>query len=94
MKILNLKTEYKTNPLGIDVMVPRLSWEIASEQRDVKQTAYRITAASSLKQLKNETGLLWDSGKQDSGQLMHVEYKGKTPESRQSYGGVNDVHSY
>ena len=28
MRILNLKTEYKTNPLGIDVKLPRLSWEI------------------------------------------------------------------
>jgi len=83
MKVLNLKTEYKANPLGIDTKYPRLSWEIAVEERDVKQIAYRITAASSLKQLKDETDLLWDSGKQDSDYSIHIEYKGKTPESRQ-----------
>lgn len=83
VKIYKLKTEYKTNPLGIDAIVPRLSWEIASEQRGVKQTAYRITAASSVQQLKKATGLLWDSGKQNSGQSIHIEYKGRKPESRE-----------
>ena len=92
MKVLNLKTEYKTNPLGIDVMALRLSWEITAEERDVKQIAYRLTTASSLKKLKDETDLLWESGKQDSDQSIHIEYKGKTPESRQSYGRVNDMH--
>ncbi|MBN2000653.1 family 78 glycoside hydrolase catalytic domain [candidate division KSB1 bacterium] len=83
MKVVNLTTEYKTNPLGIDVMVPRLSWVIASKERDVKQIAYRITASSSLKHLKQGTGLLWDSGIQNSEQSIHVEYKGTKLESRQ-----------
>ena len=78
-----MRCEYLKNPLGIDEIRPRLSWEIVSERRDVKQTAYRITAASSAGQLKEGTGLLWDSGKQESEQSIHIEYKGRTPESRQ-----------
>jgi alpha-L-rhamnosidase len=83
LNVTYLRCEYKINPLGIDVTEPRLSWEIESELRDVKQTAYRITAASSVKQLINETGLIWDSGRRQSEQSIHIEYRGKTPESRQ-----------
>jgi alpha-L-rhamnosidase len=78
-----LRCEYKVNPLGIDIARPRLSWEIKSGLRDVKQTAYRITAASAICQLKDEKDLLWDSGRRESDQSVHIEYEGKTPESRQ-----------
>ena len=78
-----LRCEYKVNPLGIDVNRPRLCWEIESGLRDVKQTAYRITAASTIGQLKDEKELLWDSGRRQSDQSIHIEYQGKTPESRQ-----------
>ena len=78
-----LLCEYKVNPLGIDVTKPRLSWEIKSGLRDVKQTAYRITAASTVSQLEDEKDLLWDSGRRKSDQSIHIEYEGKTPESRQ-----------
>ena len=40
VKINNLRTEYKINPVGIDVLHPRLSWELISEQRDVSQSAF------------------------------------------------------
>ena len=83
MKINNLKTEYKTNPLGIDVLVPRLSWEIESDLRDTKQAAYRITSAASVEQLREQKDLLWDSGKQTSDQSVHVEYGGPGLNSRQ-----------
>ncbi len=83
MNVLNLKTEYKTNPLGIDTMVPRLSWEIVSDERDVIQTAYRIIAASSLQNIKNEKDLLWDSEKQATDQSIHIEYQGPKLLSRQ-----------
>ena len=55
----NLRCEYKINPLGIDEMQPRFSWELLSEQRDVMQTAYRIKVAKSLSDLKKKekTGL-------------------------------------
>lgn len=42
MKITELKTEYRDNPIGLDNPHPRFSWILESEDRDVRQQAYRI----------------------------------------------------
>ncbi len=41
MKLVSLKTEYLTNPLGIDIVSPRLSWKIVGEDLQA-QKAYEI----------------------------------------------------
>ena len=72
-----LRCEYRVNPLGIDVLKPRLSWILESGERGQKQTAYRILVASSEENLKHNKGDLWDSGKVESDQSIHIEYCGK-----------------
>ncbi|UCE08677.1 MAG: family 78 glycoside hydrolase catalytic domain, partial [bacterium] len=81
--LTNLRVEYKVNPLGIDVLQPRLSWEITSDDRAVVQTAYQIRAAEKIENLKSGKSLLWDTGKVKSDQSTHVEYKGQTLKSGQ-----------
>jgi len=44
----NLTCEYLTNPLGLDVRQPRLSWQASAAQRGVRQTAYQILVAESM----------------------------------------------
>ena len=39
MKAINLKTEYLTNPIGIDVTEPRFSWNC---EGGIRQSAYQI----------------------------------------------------
>ena len=76
----NLRCEYRTNPQGIDVTEPRLSWILtgaAPAARGLKQTAYRILVASSDAALKSNSGNLWDTGKVDSDQSIQVVYGGK-----------------
>jgi hypothetical protein len=49
-----LRTEYRTNPLGLDVTQPRLSWEVVARPvtlHGARQTAYRILVASSADRL-------------------------------------------
>ena len=70
------RCEYLENPLGIDVARPRLSWQLHTSRRGACQTAYRITSASSETALVKETGLLWDSGRVESAQSLHVVYAG------------------
>lgn len=68
----NLRCEYLVNPLGIDVLTPRLSWWIQSDRRGAMQSAYRVVATDA------ETGYtMWDSGKVISDQAVHIEYAGK-----------------
>lgn len=72
----NLCCEMLTNPEGIDVQTPKLSWKILSEQREIKQIAYHLLVASSREKLDNNEGDLWNSGKVTSEQSIHVPYNG------------------
>ena len=83
ISLTNLRVEYKNNPIGIDVMKPRLSWEIVSDERGVRQTAYQLRAAGEIENLKSGKNLLWDTGKVNSDQSIHVEYKGSVLKSGQ-----------
>jgi len=83
LRIENMKCEYQYNPLGIDILSPRLSWQIKTRGiRGEKQTAYRIIVASSRDRLLERKADLWDTGKIKSDQSIHVEYKGKPLQSR------------
>jgi len=75
----DLRCEYLTNPLGIDVKRPRLSWKLqATEQkaRGQAQRAYHILVASSEELLARNRGDLWDSGEIKSDQSNLVLYHG------------------
>ena len=77
-----LRCEYLTNPLGIDAARPRLSWILSSTVQGDRQTAYRVTAASTEQLLAGDKPDLWDSGKVSSNETVHVEYAGKQLSSR------------
>lgn len=81
--ITHLTCEYRSNPLGIDVTAPRFSWQLQSDRPAARQTAYHIQASSSLAQLEAGQADLWDSGKVDSDQSVHVAYAGSPLGSRQ-----------
>ncbi len=81
--VTNLTCEYRTNPLGIDVRQPRLSWQLASERRGAIQTAYQIRAAGEPADLIAGRNLLWDTGKVASNQSVHVPYAGPSLRSGQ-----------
>ena len=84
LSITALRCEYKTNPVGIDVPEPRLSWEVVSSERATLQTAYQIRVAASEADLAKDR-LVWDSGKQASGVSIHVVYQGPALKSGQRY---------
>jgi alpha-L-rhamnosidase len=73
--VSNLTCEYRINPLGIDVLQPRLSWQLESDQRGTRQTAYRILVAASEVDLSGGSAL-WDTGEVTSDQSIHVRYEG------------------
>ena len=82
LAVEHLRCEYRDNPVGMDVVQPRLSWTLASAHRGQRQTAFRILAASHPEKLMQGEGDLWDSGKVGSDQTMHVVYSGKPLLSR------------
>lgn len=82
VSLQNPRCELLVNPLGIDVVQPRLSWEIVSKARGTIQIAYQVLVASTPEKLASEDADLWDSGKISSDQSVNVVYKGKQLKSR------------
>jgi alpha-L-rhamnosidase len=83
MQVERLKCEYRDNPAGIDVLRPRLFWQLRSSRRGERQTAYRILVASDQSLLEQGKANLWDSGRVLSDQTVQIEYGGVPLESRQ-----------
>jgi len=75
--VSNIRCEYKVNPLGVDILSPRLSWEISSDARNVNQTAYQVLVADNPALLDKNTGNIWDSEKVSSQASIQVTYGGK-----------------
>jgi alpha-L-rhamnosidase len=80
-----LSVEYRINPIGIDVLQPRLTWRLQSEQRATVQTAYQIQVAETVDALRTGTGLIWDSGRVESDRSVQVAYNGSALRSSQRY---------
>ena len=78
-EVKELICEYHTNPLGIDIQKPRLSWKIISAEENVLQTAYEIKVTDQSAKGK----LLWTSGKVNSAQSVDVTYDGPALKSMQ-----------
>ena len=70
MKAIQLRTEYLKNPLGIDIIKPRLMWKCSGGK---KQTAYRVVVTCG-------GAIVWDSGRVESASMhtdMPVELKSR-----------------
>ena len=79
LQVTDLVCEYHTNPIGIDVAKPRLSWKIVSPEENVMQTAYEIRVTDQTPKGK----LVWTSGKVSGDQSVNVEYGGPALKSMQ-----------
>jgi alpha-L-rhamnosidase len=80
-----LQCEGMKEPLGIDIVHPRLSWQVQDSTRGAKQTAYQVRVASSADALAQDHADVWDSGQVKSDQSVNVVYGGPAVESRRRY---------
>jgi alpha-L-rhamnosidase len=85
LTLVNLRTEYMEDPLGIDAREPRLSWQIQSNSRGVMQAAYQVRVAHSDRELRAGKNLIWDSGRVASDESAHCPYQGPPLQSGQLY---------
>jgi len=82
LRVTRLRCEYLDDPLGIDEIRPRLSWNIESARRGARQTAWRLRVASSPQRLAQGEADLWDSGRVEGDRTAHIEYDGSPLLSR------------
>lgn len=83
LSLYGLRCEYKKDPIGIDIINPRLSWKISSQLKATLQTAYEIRAGESIESLNKPDRLLWNTGKVISDRSIHIPYSGPELSSRQ-----------
>ena len=76
--IQDLEVDQRTTPLGIDNLVPEFRWEMVSDVRGQKQTAYQIV-------VKDGDTTVWDTGKVSSDVSNAIRYGGSALESRTRY---------
>jgi alpha-L-rhamnosidase len=84
LAVVELRTEYLSDPVGIDTRAPRLSWEIRGSRRGVTQSGYRIRVAATVEALRGGR-TLWDSGRVTSGDSTFVPYGGAALASGRRY---------
>lgn len=77
--IKNLKTEYTTTPLGIDIVAPRFSWNMHSNRMGAAQKAYKIKVTD------EHEKLVWNSGIVRSDTSLNIRYKGLALNARTRY---------
>jgi alpha-L-rhamnosidase len=85
VRVQNPRLENLQNPIGLDVIQPRFSWQLTSDRRNVLQKAYEIKVANNETDLKSGKNLLWSSGKTDSDASVWVNYGGATLLSGKKY---------
>lgn len=75
--IENLQCEHLQCPVGIDAPAPRLSWEIRSNQQDIRQQTVNILVSADSLAVSRGEGTSWNSGEIKT-DLNQIDYAGKT----------------
>ncbi len=81
----NLTCEGLVHPLGLDVPLPRFSWQLTDTRRGAKQTAYQIRVATSPERLREERPDVWDSKTVGTDQSIWAPFGGPALESGRRY---------
>ena len=78
--VKNLRCENRINPLGIDILNPRFSWQLVSDHRNIQQTAYEIRVSD-----QSGNFYFWNSGRLTGSQSLFVPYEGSALKSATTY---------
>lgn len=71
MKIYDLRTEYRDNPIGLAVKLPRFSWKMEAVKENTVQNSYRIIVTD------DKNVAVWDSTEAQSDDSVLVPYAGE-----------------
>jgi alpha-L-rhamnosidase len=79
----NLLTEGQKNPISIDALNPRFSWQLGAD-KNIAQTAYEIEV-DTLSSTSDKMGKYWSTGKALSAKSLYIYYQGKALRSGHTY---------
>ena len=78
VKVQHLLTENSVNPIGVGANQPRFSWQLASDKRNIRQTAYELSVS-------DDKGSVWTSGKVAGDASVQITYGGNALQSDHKY---------
>ncbi|MFD2701175.1 family 78 glycoside hydrolase catalytic domain [Paenibacillus shunpengii] len=81
LSVSQVTCEYREELLGSNQFVPRFGWKLNSKERGIKQQAYHLVVSD----LPDFSLYLWDTGRIESDQSIHIEYGGPALQSRTRY---------
>lgn len=97
-EVVNLQTDYRVNPVGIDDPVPVFSWQMSSDEKDKSQSAYRIMVwehGIEDEEITNKSreisNYVWDSGKVESDLSVSIPYEGEELRPQTRYDWTVEV---
>lgn len=79
-RIVNLKTEGKENPIGVDVSSPVFSWQMTSDAVGVSQASYQLIVTKA-----TDNTVVWETGEVNSEDSAAVSYEGSSLEACTEY---------
>ncbi len=71
LKVIDLQTEYRSNPIGLDERKPAFSWKLQSDGSNIRQVSCRIRVST-------DDRTVWDSGMLKTDQSVYHVYNGET----------------
>lgn len=89
MKLYDLRTEYRVNPVGLANRRPRFSWKMYSAEKNTMQISYKINV------IDEKGNQVWNSGTKTSQNSVLISYDGEKLESETYYTvlvSVTDNH--
>ena len=84
LKLYDLKTEYRVNPIGLDEPRPAFSWKMKSDGRGIRQASCRITVSEG-------DVCVWDTGVLETDRSLFHVYAGKALKPRAAYRVLVEV---
>ena len=88
MRLYDLRTEYRVNPIGLTTKAPRFSWKLESDEKNTLQKSYHIL-------VKDNENTVWDSGIKEEETSVLISYEGEKLVSETLYTvlvSVTDNH--
>ena len=79
MKLYDLRTEYRVNPVGLSNRRLRFSWKLDSAEKNTMQTSYKINV------IDENGNQVWNSGTRISQDSVLISYDGEKLESGTCY---------
>ena len=83
LAVKDLTCDHKVNPLGIDNVSPGFSWKLSGSGNSIMQTAYSLRVSTDRKFQSDK--IVWQTGKVESDQSIHLVYNGNELKSGQRY---------